>query len=146
MPSLDSTATVTWKGGLANGSGTVDLASGAASGLPVSWPSRTEAANGQTSPEELIAGAHAACYSMALSHELAQAGATPGSLDVTATATFMVDDAGPRIASIHLQVRGKADGIDADGFARVAEAAKQGCPVSRALADSVDVTLDASLA
>ena len=146
MPSLKSTATVAWKGGLANGSGTVDLASGAASGLPVSWPSRTEAANGQTSPEELIAGAHAACYSMALSHEIAQAGGTPGSLDVTATATFTVDDAGPRIASIHLQVRGRADGIDADGFAKVAAAAKAGCPVSRALADSVEVTLDAALA
>jgi lipoyl-dependent peroxiredoxin len=146
MPSMKSTATVAWSGGLADGSGTVDLASGAASGLPVSWPSRTEAPNGQTSPEELIAGAHAACYSMALSHELAQAGATPGSLDVTATCTFTVDDAGPRIASMHLQVRAKADGIDADRFAQVAEAAKKGCPVSRALADSVEVTLDAALA
>jgi lipoyl-dependent peroxiredoxin len=146
MPSLESTATAAWKGGLADGSGTVDLASGAARGLPVSWSSRTEAANGRTSPEELIAAAHAACYSMALSHEIAQAGGTPGSLDVTATCTFTVDDAGPRVASMHLQVRGKADGIDADGFGRVAEAAKEGCPVSRALADSVEVTLDAALA
>jgi osmotically inducible protein OsmC len=146
MPSLKSTATVAWTGGLADGSGTVDLASGAATGLPVSWASRTEAANGKSSPEELLAGAHAACYCMALSHEIAQAGGTPGSLDAQATCTFVVDDAGPRVASMHLQVRGRVEGLDAAGFAKVAEAAKNGCPVSRALADSVEVTLDAALA
>jgi osmotically inducible protein OsmC len=143
---MQSTATVAWSGGLADGSGTVDLASGAASGLPVSWPSRTEAPNGKTSPEELIAGAHAACYCMALSHEIAQAGGTPGSLDAQATCTFVVDDAGARIASMHLQVRGRVDGMDASGFAAAAEAAKAGCPVSAALADSVEITLDAALA
>ena len=146
MPSMKSTATVSWQGGLADGKGSVDLASGAASGLPVSWASRTEAANGKTSPEELIAAAHASCYSLALSHEIKQSGATPGSLDVQATVTFTVDDAGPRISSSHLQVRGRAEGIDADGFAKLAEAAKAGCPVSKALADSVEISLDAALA
>jgi len=145
MPSLKSTATSVWQGGLADGSGTVSLASGAASGLGVSWPARTEAADGRTSPEELIAAAHAACYSMALSHELASRGATPGSLEVTAECTFVVDDEGSRIASMHLAVRGTAGGIDASGFVAAADAAKAGCPVSKALTPSVAITLAATL-
>jgi osmotically inducible protein OsmC len=94
----------------------------------------------------LIAAAHASCYAMAFSHELAEAGATPEHLDVSATVTFEVVDGAPTISRVALTVRGTAGGIDADGFAKVAAAAKEGCPVSRALKGNVDITLDAALA
>jgi osmotically inducible protein OsmC len=136
MSELVSTANAVWQGGLADGSGTVSFASGATGPLAVSWASRTEAANGKTSPEELIGAAHAACYSMALSHEIAGAGGTPKSLDVTAKVTFV---AGTGITGVALTVSGQADGLDADGFKKAAEAAKEGCPVSQAL--SVPITL-----
>ena len=137
MAELVSTATSVWRGGLSDGSGTVTLASGAAGPLPVSWASRTEAANGKTSPEELIGGAHAACYSMALSHEIAGLGGTPKQLDVTARVTF----AGG-ISGVALSVSGSVDGLDADGFAKAAQAAKENCPVSRALAVPITLTVN----
>jgi osmotically inducible protein OsmC len=136
MPELVSTANSVWQGGLADGSGTVSFASGATGPLAVSWASRTEAANGKTSPEELIGAAHAACYSMALSHEIAGAGGTPKELDVTAKVTFV---AGTGITGVALTVSGQVEGLDADGFKKAAEAAKEGCPVSQAL--SVPITL-----
>ena len=136
MPELVSTANSVWQGGLADGSGTVSFASGATGPLAVTWASRTEAANGKTSPEELIGAAHAACYSMALSHELAGAGGTPKELDVTAKVTFV---AGTGITGVALTVSGQVDGLDAEGFRKAAEAAKEGCPVSQAL--SVPITL-----
>jgi osmotically inducible protein OsmC len=136
MSELVSTANAVWQGGLVDGSGTVSFASGAAGPLPVSWASRTEAANGRTSPEELIGAAHAACYSMALSHEIAGAGGTPKQLDVTAKVTFV---AGTGVTGVALTVSGQVDGLDADGFKKAAEAAKEGCPVSQAL--SVPITL-----
>ncbi len=139
MSELVSTATAAWHGGLSDGAGTVSLASGVAGPLPVSWASRTEAANGRTSPEELIGAAHAACYSMALSHEIAGLGGTPKSLDVTAKVTFAATDEGVGISGVALTVSGSVDGLDADGFAKAAQAAKDGCPVSRALA--VPITL-----
>jgi lipoyl-dependent peroxiredoxin len=141
MPELTSAASVSWQGGLGDGGGTVSLASGAASALPVSWQSRTEAAGGKTSPEELIAAAHAACFSMALAHEIATAGGTPRSTEVTAKATFVVDETGARVAGVDLTLRGSADGIDAAGFAACAESAKTNCPVSRALAVPITLTL-----
>jgi lipoyl-dependent peroxiredoxin len=142
----ESSASTSWQGTLARGSGRTTLASGAAGPLEVSWARRTERAEGTTSPEELIAAAHASCYSMALAHELAEAGATPEQLDVSATVTFEIVDGAPTISRIALTVRGAAGGIDAEGFARVAAGAKDGCPVSRALAGNVEITLDAALA
>ena len=136
MSELVSTANAVWQGGLADGSGTVSFASGATGPLAVSWASRTEAANGKTSPEELIGAAHAACYSMALSHEIAGAGGTPKELDVTAKVTFV---AGTGITGVALTVSGQVEGLDAEGFKKAAEAAKEGCPVSQAL--SVPITL-----
>ena len=136
MPELVSTANSVWQGGLADGSGTVSFASGATGPLAVTWASRTEAANGKTSPEELIGAAHAACYSMALSHEIAGAGGTPKELDVTAKVTFV---AGTGITGVALTVSGQVEGLDDEGFKKAAEAAKEGCPVSQAL--SVPITL-----
>jgi lipoyl-dependent peroxiredoxin len=111
----------------------------------VSWAKRTERDGNGTSPEELIAAAHTSCYAMAFSAELGEAGATPEHLDISATASFDIVDGMPTITKIALTVRGRASGIDADGFARVAAAAKDGCPVSRALAGNVEITLDAAL-
>jgi osmotically inducible protein OsmC len=142
----ESSATTSWRGTLADGSGRTTLASGAADPLEVSWGRRTERQAGTTSPEELIAAAHASCFAMALSHELAEAGATPERLDVSATVTFELVDDAPTVSRSALTVRGAATGIDAAGFARVAEAASQGCPVSRALKGNVEITLDAALA
>ncbi len=111
MAELVSTATAAWQGGLADGSGTVSLASGAAGPLPVSWASRTEAANGKTSPEELIGAAHAACFSMALSHEIARRRRhAAGQLDVTAKVTFVAGEDGVGISGVALTVSGSADG------------------------------------
>ena len=141
----ESSATTSWQGTLARGSGMTSLASGVAGPLPVSWAARTERTTGTTSPEELIAAAHASCFAMAFSHELAEAGATPDHVDVSATVTFEIVDGAPTISRVALTVRGAAGGIDADGFKRVAEAAKAGCPVSRALHDNVEITLDAAL-
>jgi osmotically inducible protein OsmC len=141
----ESSASTSWQGTLASGSGQTTLASGAAGPLEVSWARRTERADGTTSPEELIAAAHASCYAMAFSHELAEAGATPEHLDVSATVTFEIVEGAPTISKSVITVRGTAGGIDADGFARVAAAAKEGCPVSRALKGNVEITLDAAL-
>jgi osmotically inducible protein OsmC len=142
----ESSATTSWEGTLAHGSGQTTLASGVAGPLAVSWAHRTERSAGTTSPEELIAAAHASCYAMAFSHELAEAGATPEHLDVSATVTFEIVNGAPSISRVALTVRGTAGGIDADGFAKVAAAAKDGCPVSRALKGNVEITLDAALA
>ncbi len=142
---MDSRAVSVWHGGLADGSGTTDLASGASPPLQVSWPSRTEAPNGKTSPEELIAAAHAACYNMALSHGLGQAGHAPDRLETEAVATFAQTDAGFRLTTMALKVRGTVPGIDNDAFVEAAEGAKTGCPVSNALAGNVEITLDAAL-
>jgi lipoyl-dependent peroxiredoxin len=142
----ESSATTSWDGTLAHGSGRTSLASGVAGPLAVSWAGRTERTGDTTSPEELIAAAHASCYAMALSHELAEAGATPEHLDVSVTVTFEIVDGAPTISRAAVTVRGTASGIDADGFAAVAAAAKDGCPVSRALKGNVEITLDAALA
>jgi lipoyl-dependent peroxiredoxin len=137
-------AAVTWTGDLLSGSGTIDeVGSGAFGPLDVSWPARTEEASGKTSPEELIAAAHASCFSMALSHALAQAGSPPERLETSATVTFVP---GAGITRIELSVRGTVPGLDEDGFRAAAESAKANCPVSKALTGVPDVTVDASLA
>lgn len=143
---MKSTGFASWQGDLFGGSGTTSLNSGAAGPLPVSWASRAEEAAGKTSPEELIAAAHAACYSMALSNILAGAGRAPDKLETKAVATFVKTDAGFRITTMELSVVGTVPGMSADDFRTHATAAKDGCPVSNALAGNVDITLEASLA
>jgi osmotically inducible protein OsmC len=140
------TARTAWNGDLQNGSGQVELTSSGVGTFDVSFPKRAaEDADGTTSPEELIAAAHAACYSMALSAEIGRAGGTPQALDVTAAATLAPDPAGGfRISEIALTARAEVEGLDADGFEAAAQAAKNGCPVSKALAGTT-ITLDATL-
>ena len=140
----DRRAEVTWNGSLMEGSGTIrSTTSGAIGEQPVSWPNRAEDSPSATSPEELIAAAHAACFSMALSHALAGDGNAPEQLDTSATVSFQPGEGITRIA---LTVRGRVPGLDADAFARAAETAKENCPVSKALAGVPEITLDASLA
>lgn len=143
---MESRASATWQGDLFGGSGTAMLASGVAGPLPVSWPSRTESPNGKTSPEELIAAAHAACYSMALSNGLAGGGHPPTRLDTDAVATFEKMEAGWRLTNMALSVTGDVPGITAHAFQEAAAAAKDGCPVSNALAGNVEITVEAALA
>jgi osmotically inducible protein OsmC len=141
------TARTTWKGGLQDGSGQVELSSSQVGTFDVSFPKRTaDEAGGTTSPEELIAAAHSSCFSMALSNEVAKAGGTPQALDVTTDVTLTQGEGGLTISRIALTVRGQVDGLDADGFQKAAEAAKVGCPVSKALAAVPEITLDAALA
>lgn len=136
-------AEVTWEGDLMSGSGTVErVGSGALPALPVSWAARAEEPDGKTSPEELIAAAHAACFAMALSHGLAEDGHAPERLRTAATVTFVP---GTGITSSALEVSGRVPGLDADGFQAAAEAAKDGCPVSQALKGNVELTLEATL-
>jgi lipoyl-dependent peroxiredoxin len=139
-------AEATWTGDLIHGSGTIDsVSSGAFSGLPVTWASRTEAHDGRTSPEELVASAHAACFSMAFSSDLAKNGTPATRLEVKAVVTFDKTDAGWRIIRSDLTVRGTVDGIDAAKFAELADAAKEGCPISSALKGNVALGVDAGL-
>jgi lipoyl-dependent peroxiredoxin len=136
-----------WTGTLQEGSGRTELTSSGLGTFDVSWPKRTsEGADGTTSPEELIAAAHASCFSMALSGEIARAGGTPRALDVTADVGFGPDEerGGFMITGIKLTVRGEVEGLDADGFEKAAQGAKAGCPVSKALT-GVDISLDAAL-
>ncbi len=136
------TANAHWEGSLLEGSGTVSLDSSGLATFEVTWASRAEQPEGRTSPEELIAAAHSACYSMALSHALAGAGTPPESLDTKADVTFQP---GEGITGIKLTVRGRVPGISADDFLAAAENAKANCPVSKALAGTT-ITLDAALA
>jgi osmotically inducible protein OsmC len=142
----ESRGRAVWEGDLLRGSGSVTLDSGLASDLPVTWAARTESPNGKTTPEELIAGAHAACFSMAFSNILAQAGHAPERLDVGATATFAKRDEGWRITTIDLEVRGTVPGMEAADFEKHAETAKDSCPVSNALKGNVALSVKASLA
>ena len=131
---MQSKATSSWQGNLVSGVGVASLTSGAGGPFPVSWASRTEAAAGKTSPEELIAAAHASCFNMAFSNELDNAGHVAENLDTTAVASFDKTDAGMRITSMALTVRGTVPGMEETAFIQVANAAKDGCPVSNALA------------
>jgi len=137
-------ASVTWEGDLIGGSGTIDeVGSGVFGPLDVSWAARSEeASGGKTSPEELIAAAHASCFSMALSNVLAKAGNAPERLQTSAVVTFVP---GTGITKSALSVRGTVPGLDADGFRAAAEDAKKNCPVSQALAGVPEITVDAEL-
>jgi osmotically inducible protein OsmC len=139
----ERTAEAVWEGSLMEGSGTITkTGSGALPELPVTWASRTESPDGRTSPEELIAAAHASCFAMALSHALAQAGNAPERLETSATLTFVP---GTGITKSVLTVNGRVPGIDESAFREAAEGAKDGCPVSGALKGNVELTLDARL-
>ena len=142
---MQSRAISTWEGDLLAGSGTTTLQSGVAGSLPVSWPSRTEAANGMTSPEELIAAAHAACFNMAFSNILAGADYESIHLETTATATFEKTDEGFRLTTMLLSVQGDIPGIDPEVFADLAEDAKAGCPVSNALKGNVEISVETTV-
>ncbi|BFP51438.1 OsmC family protein [Streptomyces fimicarius] len=131
-----------WEGNLIEGKGVVTFDSSGIGDYPVSWPARSEQANGKTSPEELIAAAHSSCFSMALSHGLAGAGTPSTRLETKAEVTFQP---GTGITGIHLTVVGEVPGLDEDAFLKAAEDAKANCPVSQALTGTT-ITLSASLA
>ncbi len=144
MAAAERRANVVWKGNLFKGSGTFDLASSeAARDLPVTWASRTERPDGKTSPEELIAAAHASCYAMALSNTLAEQGNEPEELDISAVCTFDVDQL--KVTTMVLDVHGRVPGLDEEGFSSATEQAEQICPVSNALRGNVDIQVNASL-
>jgi osmotically inducible protein OsmC len=133
-------AEVTWRGSLMEGSGQIDSStSGKLDGFAIDWRARSEEAGGKTSPEDLIAAAHASCFAMALSHGLAQAGTPADELHTSATVTFVP---GTGITKIALTVGGSVPGLDDDGFRAAAETAKENCPVSKALAGVPEVTLE----
>lgn len=139
-------ASVKWIGDLASGSGQLSASSsGAFSTLPVTWASRTEAADGRTSPEELLAAAHASCYAMSLSSELAKAGSPPQHLEVSSEINFDRVEGKWTVISSQLTVRGRVPGLDEGRFRSLAEQAKDGCPISRAIHGNVALSVEASL-
>ena len=144
MATAERRASVVWRGNLFEGSGTFDLASSeAVQDLPVTWASRTERPDGKTSPEELIAAAHASCFAMAFSNTLAEQGNEPEELNISAVCTFDADQL--KVTTMVLDVRGRVPGLDAEGFQNAAEEAEQACPVSNALRNNVDIQLNVSL-
>ncbi|MEA2426041.1 MAG: lipoyl-dependent peroxiredoxin [Thermoleophilaceae bacterium] len=138
----ESTATTIWQGTLTEGSGTTSPGSGAFPDVDVTWASRTERSAGKTSPEELLAAAHASCYCMALSHELSEAGNEPERLEATATVDFVP---GEGVKSSHIVVTGRVPGIDQAAFEEAARGAGEGCPISGALKGNIEITVDATL-
>jgi osmotically inducible protein OsmC len=147
MAMADRIAVVSWKGNLTEGEGDLTLdSSKVLQGAPITWASRTEKSDGRTSPEELLAGAHAACYAMAFSNTLAKAGTPADSLDVKATCSLDRVDGGVAVTTMHLEVRGVVSGLDDAGFKAAAETAEGSCPISNAIRGNVDITLDAGLA
>jgi lipoyl-dependent peroxiredoxin len=145
MPRLQRSADVTWSGNVARGEGRITAATGAFSALPYSLPSRVADPGGKTSPEELLAAAHAACYAMSLAGELAGAGNAPERVEVRSTVTLDEVDGSHRIVGADIHARARVDGIDADAFQRAAAAADEGCPFSALINASGTVTVDAEL-
>jgi osmotically inducible protein OsmC len=142
---VERSAKAVWRGDLTDGAGEVSTESRAVDSATVRWSSRAEQADENTSPEELIAAAHATCVSMALANVLAKGGTPPQQLESEATATFDETDAGFRMTTMRLSIRGRVEGLDENGFRRAAEEAKENCPVSQALKGNVDVSVDAAL-
>ena len=141
------TANAVWNGDLVTGSGMITyVSSGVFSRLPISWAARTSAHNGKTSPEELLAAAHAACFSMAFSARLAKNGTPAESLDVKVDVTFDQVDGGWKVASSAIKVAGKVPGIDKATFERLADDAKDNCPISAAIRGNVELSVEATLA
>src|SRR5713226_7910017 len=146
MARAERRADVVWEGNLVQGHGKiVSVGSGALGELPITWASRTERSDGRTSPEELLAAAHAACYAMAFSHTLAQAGTPADQLTVSATCAFEQVESGFKVTTMDLDVRGKVPGLDQAGFEKVAQQAEQGCPISNALRNNVQIRVQADL-
>jgi osmotically inducible protein OsmC len=146
MPQVERRALLTWEGNLIQGHGTiVQTSSGALANLPVTWASRTEQPNGKTSPEELIAAAHAECYAMGLAHGLATSGTPAERLDVEAVCTLELSASGPKIQAMDLNVRGSVAGLDEATFEQAALVAEQRCPVSNALRNNVEIRVHAQL-
>ena len=144
MAIAERNAQCTWNGDLAHGKGLVSGASGALTELPVTWASRTGRSAGQTSPEELIAAAHASCFSMALANELSQQGNAPDQLEVTARVTLDERDGAPTVTTSEITVDGRVPGIDQEAFTKAATNAGKQCPVSRALA-GVEISVQPTL-
>ena len=146
MPLAERKANVTWEGNLTEGKGTINsVGSGAFGSLPVTWASRTERSDGKTSPEELIAAAHASCYAMQFSNVLNKNSTPAQRLDVEALCTLDRVNGAATIVSMDLDVRGQVEGLDQEGFERLANDAKLGCPVSRALQGNLEIRLTATL-
>jgi lipoyl-dependent peroxiredoxin len=145
MP-VERKANAVWEGDLMGGSGTASTQSGVVENATVKWSSRAEQADQNTSPEELIAAAHATCVAMALAHGLAEAGNSPERIESEATATFDQTPDGFRLTTMRLTIRGQVDGLDENAFRQAAEGAKENCPVSKALEGNVEISVDASLA
>lgn len=144
MAMAERSAQASWEGDLPHGSGVVTGASGALGDLPVTWASRTERSDGKTSPEELVAAAHAACFSMAFASTLAGAGHAPEQLEVNANMTLDMRDGAPTVTTSALTVSGRVEGIDQAAFEQAAAEAAKNCPISRALA-GVQISVDATL-
>jgi osmotically inducible protein OsmC len=142
---VERSAKATWEGDLMEGSGEVSTKSGVVQSATVKWSSRAEQADENTSPEELIAAAHATCVSMALAHGLAESGTPAKRLESEATATFDKAGEGFRMTTMELSIRGEVDGLDEEAFRKAAEDAKENCPVSQALNGNVEVSVEASL-
>jgi lipoyl-dependent peroxiredoxin len=135
-----------WEGSLTDGKGEVTAESSQVIvSMPVTWASRIEESAGRTSPEELLAAAHAACYAMALSGELARRGTPPERLDISATVSFDKVDGGYKVSTSRLHVRGRVPGLDVDGFKEAAQKGEEGCPISNAIRGNVDIQLEAEL-
>jgi len=146
MPRVRRTADVTWEGNVARGHGAISARSGAFEAFPFSLASRISQAEGTTSPEELLAAAHAGCYAMSLSNVLTQAGSPPERLSVTATCTLdEVEGEGHRIVAMELEARGSVPGMDAEAFRRSAQAADESCTLSHLVRASADVNVRAEL-
>lgn len=146
MAIADRRAETIWEGPVAEGSGTLALASSHAASLPVTWASRVERPDGRTSPEELLAAAHSSCYSMALAAALGRAGHAPERLHVTAVVSLEPRRGGGfEVLTSALEVRARVPGLDAAGFGELADAAEKGCPISNAIRGNVTITLDATL-
>jgi osmotically inducible protein OsmC len=140
------TARAVWRGNLVNGGGEVSTeTTSVLVNQPVTWAARTEAPDGKTSPEELLAAAHAACFSMALSGGLDRSGTPPDRLEVMATATFDKVGEGWGVTTMDIRVRGNVPGMDQAGFEEAARAAGEGCPISGALKGNVDIRVTAEL-
>ena len=143
MATAERRAEVVWEGNLARGNGSFTVGSGAIGEQSVTWASRTERSEGKTSPEELIAAAHASCFAMALSDVLDEGGTPPERLEIDAVCTF--DAESGKVSSVDLDIRGRVPGLDAEGFQSAVEQGDQGCPVSNALRGNVEIRVNASL-
>jgi osmotically inducible protein OsmC len=146
MAMAESRASAVWEGNLVEGHGRVSAASGVFADLDLTWAARTNRPDPRTSPEELIAAAHAACYAMAFSHTLAEAGHAPERVSVTAVCHFTpIEGGGFSVSKMEVDVHGRVPGVDAEAFQHLAEEGERGCPVSNALRGNVEIVLRATL-